>query len=118
MSLTRQLVGKAFDLAQGGLKPQLGANALHLITDPFGLSLAAASLRLSEGRQRRVARVRAVADDLPPKAGADLSKGVWLSVPKHDEVLRVEGDDKISVVALKCHQPLRTFHARSQRTLL
>ena len=72
----------------------------------------------SEGRQCRVARVRAVADDLPSKPGADLSQGVWLSVPKHDEVLRVEGDHKISIVTLKCHQPSRMHHARGQRTLL
>ena len=72
---------------------------------------------MSEGRQCRIARIRAVADDLPSKPGADLSQGVWLSVPKHDEVLRVEGDHKISIVALKCHQPSRMHHARGQRTL-
>ena len=73
---------------------------------------------MSEGRQCRIARIRAVADDLPSKPGADLSQGVWLSVPKHDEVLRVEGDHKISIVALKCNQPSRMHHARGQRTLL
>src|SRR3984885_6097959 len=73
---------------------------------------------ISESRQCRVARFRAVADNLPSKPGADLSQGVWLSVPKHDEVLWVEGDHKISIVALKCHQPSRMHHARGQRTLL
>jgi hypothetical protein len=51
------------------------------------------------------------------KARADLSEGVRLSVPKHDDVLRVEGDDKISVVALKCHQPFRAVDIKGQKNL-
>jgi hypothetical protein len=39
------------------------------------------------------------------RPGADLSKGARLSVPKRHKVFRVEGDDKIILVALKCHQP-------------
>jgi hypothetical protein len=69
-------------------------------------------------RQPRVACVRAVADDLPAKAGANLSKGARLSVPERDEVLRIRADDKISAIALECHQPFRTFHARSHWPLL
>jgi hypothetical protein len=70
-----------------------------------------------EDSQRRVGRIRAIADDLPVKAGADLSQGARLGVPKHDDILRVEGDDKINVVALKCHQPFRAVDIRGQWNL-
>jgi hypothetical protein len=68
--------------------------------------------------RRQTISCRSRSTSLMKKPGADLSQGVWLSVPKHDEVLRVEGDHKISIVALKCHQPSRMHHARGQRTLL
>src|SRR6185437_15287621 len=45
-------------------------------------------IHISEGRQHRVGRVRAVADDLPAKAGTYLSKGVWFGVSKHNNVIR------------------------------
>jgi hypothetical protein len=58
----------------------------------------------SESRQCRIARVRAVTDDLPSKPGTYPSQGVWLGVTKHDEVLRVDGDHKISIVAVTNEQ--------------
>jgi hypothetical protein len=36
---------------------------------------------------------------------------------KHDDVLRVEGDDKFIAVAPKCHRPFRTFDAGGQPNL-
>jgi hypothetical protein len=73
---------------------KLADSIFGLVVRPYGY------LPVSEGRQSRVACVRAVADDLPAKAGADLSKGARLSVPKDDEVLRIRADDKISAIAL------------------
>jgi hypothetical protein len=44
-------------------------------------------------------------------------KRVRLGVAKHDDVLGIEGDHKLSAVALKCYQPPRSFHARGQLNL-
>ena len=65
----------------------------------------------------RVVRARVVGDDLPPKEGAHLPKRVWLAVTKHDDVLGIEGDYKLSAVALKCYQPSRSLDVRGQLNL-
>ena len=39
------------------------------------------------------------------------------SACKHNDIIRVEGDDKISVVALKCHQPFRAVDIKDQWNL-
>jgi len=38
-------------------------------------------------------------------------------VAKHDDVLGIEGDDKLSAVALKCYQPSRSLDVRGQLNL-
>ena len=65
----------------------------------------------------RIVRARVVGDDLPPKEGAHLPKRVRLGVAKHDDVLGIEGDDKLSAVALESYQPSRSLDGRGQLKL-
>jgi hypothetical protein len=67
---------------------------------------------------RFVIRAGTVANDLPSKAGAYLSKRVRLGAAKHNGVLRVEGEDEVVTVAPKCHEPFRTLYAGGQRNPL
>ena len=60
-------------------------------------------------RQCCIVRARAVANDLPSKEGAHLSKGVRFGVAKHDDVLGIEEHDEVIAVALKLYQPFRTI---------
>jgi hypothetical protein len=57
------------------------------------------SERPGHGRQTLI---RGVADYLPSKEGTRLPKWLRLIVAKHDDVLGIEGDDKLGAVALKC----------------
>jgi hypothetical protein len=81
------------------------------------LSHGGRSIRHGLVARGRIVRARVVGDDLPPKEGAHLPKRVRLGVAKHDDVLGIEGDDKLSAVALKCYQPSRSLDVRGQLNL-
>jgi hypothetical protein len=59
-------------------------------------------------------RARVIGDDLPSKESTHLPKGVRLGVAKCDDVLGVKGDDNVSTIPLKCHQPSRTLYIGGQ----
>jgi hypothetical protein len=61
-----------------------------------------------------VIRSCGIANDVPAKKSAHLSKRVWIGVAKHDRVFRIERYDKVVTVAPKRHQPL--WRSRSEVT--
>jgi hypothetical protein len=70
-----------------------------------------------EDSERSVIRAGTIADDLPLKASAHLSKSVRLGVAKYDGVPGVEGDNELITVASKCNQPSRAVDIRGQLNL-
>jgi hypothetical protein len=71
-----------------------------------------------ERRERCVARVRPVADDLPAEAGAHLPQSKWLDVAEYDDVLGIECDDEIFPVRSERYQAFRLFNAVHRITAL